>query len=122
MYCWTAWIASEAGGCGPKATSFATWSYALAPSNPPVCAAGGAASEGGITICAGVAGMAGDEALAVAFGRAASWPQAPANNAATAATAIQNDLGLRVAADTIAPPRRPALARACGAGPRTTPA
>src|ERR1700683_4414464 len=112
MYVCTEWIASEAGGCGPNATSLATWPYVLAPANPPVCAAGGAASAGGITICAGVSGVAADEAFAEAFGRAESCPHAPVNKPATTAKAIQNDLGPRIAADTILPPRRQELAPA----------
>src|SRR5580704_9672716 len=120
MYVCTPWIASEPDGCGPKATSLATWSYALAPSNPPVCAAAGATSVGGMVICAGFAVVAEEGALTDALGRAESCPQAPANTTRKAAETIQDEF--RKPVDTIQPPARRAHARACGAEPRTTPA
>src|ERR1700689_4174309 len=66
---------SDPGGRGPKLTILATWSYAFAPSNPPVCEAGGADSAG--FAAAAPFWLAGGcdvvAALADASERAPSW-------------------------------------------------
>jgi len=94
-------MASVSGGRGPNATSFAVKSYAAAPSNPPVCEAGDAASEGSTCCAVGSAGMvaapveaaAGDAAeFAVEFPAAetdfgaASCPQAKSETTAAIAS------------------------------------
>src|ERR1700674_758906 len=93
-------MASESGGRGPNPTIFAVKSYALAPSKPPVCEAGGATSAA--ETCGGGGGEDG-AALALApltatpgvsFERAASCPQATHQKATSAARHIR--IGLRI--------------------------
>src|SRR5271168_3817424 len=89
-------MASESGGRGPNPTIFAVNSYAFAPSNPPVCEAGGATSAaetcrgGGATLASALLAAT----LPVSFERAASCPHATHKKATSAARHIQ--VGLRI--------------------------
>src|SRR5580704_8293760 len=86
---------SEAGGRGPKLTSFATCSYAFAPSKPPVWSAGGATSANrGAAACAGRAAPPVDAAELDdpedADEGAFDAPQATTPDSTATADAIQN--------------------------------
>src|SRR5580698_6272618 len=85
MYVCTCAMAGDPGGCGPKPTSFPTCVYALAPSKPPVCDAGGAAEGHALFSCAAAAGEAPEE-LAAPAALGSEALQAQADDATSAAS------------------------------------
>src|SRR5271170_5776065 len=80
---------SDAGGRGPKLTSFETCSYAFAPSKPPVWSAGGATSANRGGACAGAAAPELDGSEDADEG-AFDAPQATTPDSTTTADANQN--------------------------------
>src|SRR5215472_14221894 len=81
---------SDAGGRGPMATSCATCSNALLPSNPPVSAAGGASSASGTLFLRVGLGSPCDDCTApfsAVLEPTVSWPHATVSRVMNAAEA-----------------------------------
>ena len=90
MYCCARRIPSDAGGRGPMATSCATCSNALFPSNPPVSAAGGAGSAFSVLTLRVGFGLSCDDwtvPFSAVFEPPTSCPQATVRRVTNAATA-----------------------------------